>query len=309
MTTPLLQSVDLCRRFGPVEAVKGISLSLRRGEVVGFLGANGAGKSTTMRLISGNLAPSHGSVTIHGYDLIQQPQQARASLGYLPEHPPLYPHLTLEEQLDYSGRLHHLRGKALHHAIERVVEQCDLQQVRQRLISQLSRGYQQRVGIAQAILHQPQLIILDEPTVGLDPGQIRGIRQLIRELGESAAVLLSTHILSEVEAVCDRVEIIDHGRQILSETVGDIASRLHRQSLLVTFTTPPSAEQLQAIPAVDKVETIAEGRFRLHHPRGESPATAIVERAVAQQWGLTALIPEEQSLESLFLRLTSEINS
>lgn len=209
---------NLCRDFGGTAAVRSVNLELGRGEVLGLLGPNGAGKTSTLRMLTGNLAPSGGSICICGVDILAQPREAKAYIGYLPETPPLYQEMTVDEYLRFAAKLHRMRRNEIPAALDRAKKRCGLSDMSKRLINNLSKGYQQRVGIAQAIIHSPEVIILDEPTVGLDPNQMREIRELIRELGTHHSVILSTHILSEVEAVCDLVKIMHHGRIVFSDT-------------------------------------------------------------------------------------------
>lgn len=209
----------LSRYFGNRVAVREINLELKHGEILGFLGPNGAGKTTTMRMLTGNLAPSAGSVEICGIDLLDKPRDAKARIGYLPEIPPLYRELTVNEYLQLAARLHRVNNAKIRFALDSVIQRCGLNDTGKRLIGSLSKGYQQRVGIAQAIIHDPDVIILDEPTVGLDPNQIREIRTLIRELGTERSVILSTHLLPEVESVCDRVQIMHKGSTVFSDSV------------------------------------------------------------------------------------------
>ncbi|ODT67395.1 MAG: multidrug ABC transporter ATP-binding protein [Nitrosomonadales bacterium SCN 54-20] len=210
---------DLIRYFGARIAVDQVSLELGQGEVLGLLGPNGAGKTTIMRLLTGNLAPNNGKIEICGMDLQKQTLKAKACIGYLPEIPPLYRELTIDEYLRLAVKLRRLARSKTDDAIRKAVEHCGLDNVRRRLIGSLSKGYQQRAGIAQAIIHDPAVIILDEPTSGLDPNQMRDVRSLIRELGAMRSVIFSTHALSEVESVCDRVQIINHGRQVFEGPV------------------------------------------------------------------------------------------
>lgn len=235
---------DLCRDFGDYTAVRDVNLELKRGEVLGLLGPNGAGKTSTLRMLTGNLAPSGGSMRICGVDLLDQPRDAKAFIGYLPETPPLYQEMTVDEYLRFAAKLHRLRRDEIQVALDRAKQRCGLSDMSKRLINNLSKGYQQRVGIAQAIIHSPEVIILDEPTVGLDPNQMREIRELIRELGAQHSVILSTHILPEVEAVCDLVKIMHQGRIVFSETraglqdsetsLEDIFSRLTSETEVMT---------------------------------------------------------------------------
>ncbi|MFN3786154.1 MAG: ABC transporter ATP-binding protein [Thiothrix sp.] len=220
----LISAVGLVRYYAEQCAVDNVTVTLHKGEVLGLLGPNGAGKSTTMQMLTGNLAPSAGEILINGVDLLEQPRHAKQHIGYLPEQPPVYRDLTVEEYLHYCARLRAVPHQQRAEAIERTCERCGLQAVRKRLIGNLSKGFRQRVGIAQAILHNPAVVILDEPTVGLDPIQIREIRRLIRELGQEHGIILSTHILPEVQAVCDRVQILNRGKTVFNDSLQGIPS-------------------------------------------------------------------------------------
>jgi len=215
----------LCRYFGARAVVRDINLELRRGEILGLLGPNGAGKTTIMRMLTDNLAPSRGTVEICGIDMLDQPRKAKAHIGYLPEIPPLYQELTVSEYLTLAARLHGVEKQKINAAVDEVMQRCGLDNTKDRLIGLLSKGYQQRVGIAQAIIHDPDVIIFDEPTTGLDPNQIRDIRALIRELGARRSVILSTHILSEVEAVCTGVQILHEGRLVFAESISGLKQK------------------------------------------------------------------------------------
>ncbi len=216
---------NLSRCYGNQTVVHDVNLQLMQGEVLGLLGPNGAGKTTTMQMLTGNLAPSAGCIKVCGVDLFEKPRDAKAHLGYLPEIPPLYQEMTVDEFLRFVAKLHQLDSQKIPAALDSAKQRCGLQARGGHLINTLSKGYQQRVGIAQAIIHNPDIIILDEPTVGLDPNQIREIRELIRELGTSSSVILSTHILSEVESVCDRVNIMHHGHLVLDETLAGLKEK------------------------------------------------------------------------------------
>ncbi len=216
---------NLCRNFGAHVVVQGVDLVLKQGEVLGLLGPNGAGKTSTLRMLTGNLAPNVGSLNICGVDLLGKPQNAKAFIGYLPETPPLYQEMTVDEFLRFVAKLHRMQCHEIKVALGDVKQRCGLSGMGKRLINTLSKGYQQRVGIAQAIIHRPSVIILDEPTVGLDPNQMREIRSLIKELGAQYSVILSTHILSEVEAVCDQIKIMHHGRIIFADTRAGLQQR------------------------------------------------------------------------------------
>lgn len=294
----------LYRYYGKTCALHDVSFEINRGEVLGFLGPNGAGKSTAMQILSGNLAPSAGRVWIDGVDILDQPRRAKAMLGYLPDQPPLYRELTVDEYLRYCARLHCIAHAQRHAAVERAKQRCGLTDVGRRLIGNLSKGYQQRVGIAQAIVHTPALVILDEPTVGLDPIQMREIRALIRELSGEHGVILSTHILPEVQATCDRVQIINQGRLMLSDTIAGLQARMHSSSVVAGLHNVPPMAELEKLPGVGSVELLSDGRVRLHHAPDHNPAEELVECAVQRGWRLYELIPERVSLEQIFVDIT-----
>ncbi|KAA3626994.1 MAG: ABC transporter ATP-binding protein [Proteobacteria bacterium] len=301
----LVQLDGLTRDYGGHRAVDDLNLVIDKGEVLGLLGPNGAGKSTTLQMISGNLAPSAGRITINGVDLLEQPRAAKAHIGYLPENPPLYRELTVDEYLTYCARLHRIPRAELGSALATAKRRCGLEAMAGRLIGNLSKGYQQRVGIAQAIIHTPPVVILDEPTVGLDPIQIREIRALIRELGESHSVILSTHILPEVLQVCSRVEIIHQGRLVFSDTIAGLEARTTASTTLLALRHPPAAQELTTLPDIIKAEALGAGRFRLHHTAEGFAADEFIEHAVAAGWGITELTPERVSLEQIFIELTA----
>lgn len=305
MTQDVLVSVDQVSRFyGPLCAVNAVSFEVRRGEVLGFLGPNGAGKTTTMQMITGNLAPSAGQIRIHGIDILDEPKRAKAEIGFLPEQPPLYRELTVDEYLTYCARLNKVAKNKIASALDNAKQRCGLTQVGQRLIGNLSKGYQQRVGIAQAIIHSPAVVILDEPTVGLDPIQIREIRALIRELGGTHSVILSTHILPEVQATCDRVQIINNGSLVMSDTIDGLTQRMLGSSLQMVTSKPVELSALMQISGVQSVEPLTEHRYRVHHARDINPAAAIVEKSVQMTWGLQEIAPERLSLEEVFVNIT-----
>jgi len=300
----LIEARELSRRYGATVAVSGLNLTLRKGEILGLLGPNGAGKSTTMKMLAGCLAPSGGSVKINGVELTGDPKAAKASLGYLPEQPPLYPELTVDEFLGFCAGLHGIAAGERDAALARARQACGLNGVAQKLIGNLSKGYQQRVGLAQAIIHRPPVIILDEPTVGLDPIQIREIRALIKELGQSHSVILSSHILPEIQAVCSRVMIINKGRAVYSEAID--ATAQHRvEAVIAGLRRPPAPEALKALPGVERVEAIDSGLFRLTVTSGSDPREALAEAAARNNWGLFELRSQAKTLEEVFVDLTS----
>ena len=306
MSQTLLQVEDLSRFYGPLQAVRNISFEVRQGEVLGFLGPNGAGKTTTMQMLTGNLAPSLGRVTIAGHDLLEDPRAAKAAVGYLPEQPPVYRELSVDEYLDYCAALNRIERSRRQAAREAAKEKCGLTQVGRRLIGNLSKGYQQRVGIAQAIIHLPPVIILDEPTAGLDPIQIREIRHLIRDLGREHSVILSTHILPEVQSICNRVQIVKQGALVLNDTIDGLAQRMQSSMLTARFRHTPEHTALTALPGVSRIESCDDGSLRLYHETSAEPAEALVKLSVEKNWGLMALIPQRATLEDIFVELTTE---
>ena len=299
-----ISASGLSRRFGNHVAVNNIALELKRGEVLGFLGPNGAGKTTTMQMLTGNLAPSAGAISICGFDLLDEPLAAKARVGYLPETPPLYRELTVDEYLAFAAKLHRVAPARRADAVAEVKRRCGLAEVGRRLIGVLSKGYQQRVGIAQAILHRPDVVILDEPTIGLDPNQIREIRGLIRELGGAHSVLLSTHILPEVEAVCDRVQIMHHGNIVYSDTIAALKHFHSGNTVLVGLRRPPPLAELAAIPGVAFAEQAEPTLFHVQFSGDTDASDALVRRAADGNWGLYRLHPSQTSLEDVFVNLT-----
>lgn len=299
----LLEASELSRYFGGNAAVDNVSFSVKKGEVLGFLGPNGAGKSTTMRMLSGNLAPDHGQIQINGIDLLDQPKLAKAHIGYLPETPPLYREHTVQEFLHFCARLNRIDSKKHKTAVDAVIDRCGLASVRQRLIGNLSKGFQQRVGIAQAIIHSPAVVILDEPTSGLDPIQIREIRQLIRDIAEEHSVILSTHILPEVQMLCDRVQIISRGQLLFNDSIDKLGDQMQASTLLVEFEQPLAGEQLQQVDGIEAVEQLSQQRYRLHYHPQQNPTQTLLSRAVADHWQLTMLMPEQHTLEEVFMKI------
>ncbi|MEY3244750.1 MAG: hypothetical protein RJB20_990 [Pseudomonadota bacterium] len=299
-----VEAIGLTRLYGGREAVSNVSFNLSKGQVLGFLGPNGAGKSTTMKMLTGNLAPSNGSVKICGIDMMENPKEAKALIGYLPEMRPLYKELTVDEYLTIAARLHRVSGAHIKKAIDLAKERCGLSHMSKRLIENLSNGYQQRVGIAQAIIHNPMVVILDEPTVGLDPIQIRDIRSLIREVGSERSVIISTHILPEVEMVCDHVQIIDKGKLVFNGAIDVLKKQRIGNKLLIAMNKPPKAAELLKIAGVEEAESVSDQLMRVRFADGATPAEAIVQASVAKGWGLYQIGPDQTSLEDVFVQLT-----
>lgn len=298
---PLISVSNLSRYYGDNCAVNNISFELAAGDILGFLGPNGAGKSTTMQMLSGNLAPSEGEILINGIDLLDKPGIAKAELGYLPEIPPLYREMSVNEYLLYCAKLRRINKAAINDAIALAKQRCGLDEVSKRLIGNLSKGFQQRVGIAQAILHSPQVIILDEPTVGLDPIQIREIRELITELGKSHGIILSTHILPEVESVCNRVQIINEGSLVYASDMAGLLQQQNTGKFEISLGKPPSLEAMRASDVIDEVEQQDTNNFIV---QTRTTADRIADTAVHNNWELRRLVAHEHSLEQIFVNLT-----
>lgn len=306
MSEYTVEAIELTRLYGGRAAVSEVSFNLAKGQVLGFLGPNGAGKSTTMKMLTGNLAPTLGSVKICGIDMIEKPKEAKALIGYLPEMRPLYKEFTVDEYLTIAARLHNVPSKQIKKAVEVAKERCGLGHMSKRLIENLSNGYQQRVGIAQAIIHNPMVVILDEPTVGLDPIQIRDIRTLIKEIGQEHSVIVSTHILPEVEMVCDHVQIIDQGKLVFNGGIDVLKKQRRGDKLLAGFSNMPDIEAVEKIKGVAEAEVTENNMMRIRMEEDAEPQEAIVKAAVRHSWGLYQIAPDQTSLEDVFVQLTHQ---
>ncbi|MEO5340353.1 MAG: ABC transporter ATP-binding protein [Magnetococcus sp. MYC-9] len=301
----MIEISDLTRNYGSTKALDSIGFQVQRGEVMGFLGPNGAGKTTAMRILAGILAPTEGSVHVAGLDMIANPVAARAKIGFLPESPPVYDEMTVREYLTYLAGLRRVPRARLRGAVEHTMDRCGLKHVADRLLRNLSKGYQQRAGIAQAIVHSPEVVILDEPTVGLDPIQIREIRQLVRELGGEHSVLLSTHILPEVRMTCNRVAVINQGRIVANDTLEGLEQKAASSgSFFIRWLRPPDPELLRQVPGVACIQE-KQGGWTITPCKGEDPIPELVHRSAAQAWDLRELVPTGESLEEIFLHLTT----
>lgn len=301
---PIIQADNLYRYYGKQCAVENVSFSLEPGQILGFLGPNGAGKSTTMQMICGNLAASSGQIRIGGFDILERPKQAKALLGYLPDTPPIYTDTTVNEFLNYCARLRNVPSDRVKLSVAATEHRCGLSDVSKRLIGNLSKGYQQRVGIAQAILHSPSVIVLDEPTVGLDPIQIREIRNLILELGRQHAIILSTHILSEVQSTCTHVQIIHEGKLVLSDTVQSLEKKMQASSLILSTRQTPQPNLLEHVPGVVGIDCIDKNKFRVYFQKTLNPSEQLAEAIVTAGLGLLQLTPEHRSIEEVFVEHT-----
>ncbi len=319
----MIEAQGLTRRYGEFTAVQGITFSVPDGEILGMLGPNGAGKTTTIRMITGFLPPSSGRVAVNGRDLFTEPSKARREIGYLPETVALYGEMRVHEYLAYRARLEGMSRAEARAAIPRTVASCLLQDVERQIVGTLSKGFRQRVGLAAAILHGPRVLVLDEPTVGLDPKQIIAIRELIRELGQERTLLISTHILPEVEQLCNRVVIIDRGRLVAEGTPQELREQSQGNSRLrITVKDAPGdvADVLREVPGVETVDArsqtgwadqdaaaeTSETRLRIECGSGEDLREAIFRAAVERRWVLLELSEEKASLEDVFVRLTGQ---
>lgn len=294
------------KTYGRQNAVDDISFSTQPGQIVGFLGPNGAGKSTTMKTITCYLPPTRGSISVCGHDVRLQPMEVRRSIGYLPEHNPLYLDMYVREYLSFIGSLHGLRGNAAGKRIAQMIDLCGLGREQKKKIGSLSKGYRQRVGLAQALIHDPQVLILDEPTTGLDPNQIVEIRQVIKNAGEQKTVIFSTHIMQEVEAICDRVIIINSGKIVADSTVKDLqASRQGAVRITVEFGHVIDHEMLAGLPGVQSVRLKDNHTHEILTDGQADIRPAVFQLATQQNWTLLGLKQEENTLEDVFRQLTS----
>ncbi|MBK1645341.1 multidrug ABC transporter ATP-binding protein [Thiocapsa imhoffii] len=305
----MIEVRELSRCYGDLKAVQAVSFNIARGEIVGLLGHNGAGKTTIMKMLTGYLEPSSGEIRIDGLDIAERRREAQRRIGYLPENCPLYPEMQVVDYLNYQATLHGLAPARRAAAIRRAIERTDLRPKATALIGTLSRGYRQRVGVAQAILHEPAFLILDEPTNGLDPGQIQQMRALVRELAKEATLIISTHVLQEVEAVCTRVLIMRGGELALDSALNAIG---RPRRLLVTLAADTEAARsvLGALPTVTHIEVLAgDGNLCDLALSAEDPhalAPVVASTAAEHAWSLHRLSPERRDLEDLFGAVTLE---
>jgi gliding motility-associated transport system ATP-binding protein len=299
----MIRIENLVKTFGPKRAVDGVSFNVERGEVLGFLGPNGAGKSTTMRMITGFMPPTSGKVTVGGHDVAESPLEAKRLIGYLPESAASYADMTVRGFLNFTAELRGLRGDARRRAVERVIELCFLRGVVRQSIDTLSKGYRQRTCLAQALIHDPEVLVMDEPTEGLDPNQKHELRNLIRRLGESKAIVFSTHILEEVDAACTRAIIIDRGKIVANGTPEELRSM---SALAGAVTLSAHGANAEKLSSVGRVEDLG-GAFRIY-PREKSDASALAQAVVdlvaAEGWKVEGMYSERGELDEVFRRIT-----
>jgi ABC-2 type transport system ATP-binding protein len=303
----MIEVENLGKTYVDVPVVRDLNFFVPEGQVLGFLGPNGAGKTTVMRMLTAFLPPTTGRVVVAGVDLDADPVGLRRHVGYLPENVPLYPELRTEEYLRFRADVEGVPRAEVRERVDEVLERCLIGDVRRQVIGTLSKGYRQRVGLAGALIHKPPVLILDEPTVGLDPNQIIKVRELIIELGRDHTVLLSTHILPEVEQVCERVFIIDRGRVIADGTPDALRSRLvGNPTVAVAFKdAADTVDSLMGVPGVVAVDERDGGRFIVEHAADADPREALFQLAVDKNWTLLELAPQRATLEDVFVRLTT----
>ena len=306
MSNTILQIKNLSHRYTKNWAIRDINIEMKSNEILGLLGSNGAGKSTTMNILCGVLNQTEGEVYINGINLRKNPEEAKICIGFLPQKPPVYPDLTVEEYLKHAAFLRLMPEDTIHEAMEHAMEKCGLLHMRKRLIRNLSGGYQQRVGIAQAIIHKPKLVIFDEPTVGLDPNNIAEIRELIREIAEDRAVILCTHILPEVQMICKTVKMIEHGKLVFSDSIDAFNDYVEPDTLNIEMGNPPSIDDIKATDGVLEIEEKDKGRFRIKFDIEKNVSESIIEQSVKHGWKLKEAGIEKQSLDLIFAHLSGK---
>ena len=306
MEKSIVSVKNLSHRYSVQWAVKDISFEINEKGVTGLLGSNGAGKSSTMNIICGVLNQTQGDVFINGVNLREDPVEAKKNIGFLPQQPPLYTDLTVGEYLRHAAFLRLVEPDKVDEAVDLALEKCSITHFRDRLIKNLSGGYQQRVGIAQAIVHNPQFVVLDEPTNGLDPNQIVDIRNLIRDIAKHHAVLLSTHILSEVQAICDNIYMIESGKLVFSGTMEEFDNYVAPESFIVEFANSPSKEVLENLTENNGIEALEDGSYRIFLKDDISITEKYIQESVKQNWNLKNIYVERASLSEIFAQLSGK---
>lgn len=306
MEKSIVSVKNLSHRYSVQWAVKDVSFEINEKGVTGLLGSNGAGKSTTMNIICGVLNQTQGDVFINGVNLREDPVEAKKNIGFLPQQPPLYTDLTVGEYLRHAAFLRLVEPDKVDEAVDVALKKCSITHFRDRLIKNLSGGYQQRVGIAQAIVHNPQFVVLDEPTNGLDPNQIVDIRNLIRDIAKHHAVLLSTHILSEVQAICDNIYMIESGKLVFSGTMEEFDNYVAPESFIVEFANSPSKEVLENLTENNGIEALEDGSYRIFLKDDISITEKYIQESVKQNWNLKNIYVERASLSEIFAQLSGK---
>lgn len=306
MEHKIVEVKNLSHRYSVDWAIKDINFEIEKNGVFGLLGSNGAGKSTTMNIICNVLTQTQGDVFINGIDLRKHPIEAKKFIGFLPQKAPLHVEMTVEEYLYHCADLRLMPKDKMKEAVEKAMEKCQITHFRNRLISNLSGGYQQRVGIAQAIIHEPLFVILDEPTNGLDPNQIMEIRGLIRDIAKDRAVLISTHILPEVQAICDYIMMIEHGNMVFKGTISDFNAYMDPSALTTIMHNAPSDEDFMKIQGIERVERLTRTRIRLHFVGDDSIVSRVVKASCENGWQLREIFLEKESLDKVFAKLSGK---
>ncbi len=304
----MIDVTELNKRFGPRHAVRDVSFSVNRGDVLGFLGPNGAGKTTTMRMITGFLPPSSGRIRIQGKSIAEDALHARRAIGYLPENAPSYGEMRVRDFLRFIAEMRGFFGRERNRRTDEVMERCFLTHVQLQTIETLSKGYRQRVGLAQALIHEPDILIMDEPTDGLDPNQKHVVRNMITEMGKDKAIILSTHVLEEVEAICSRVIIIAGGTVIADDTTAGLKQRSpYHNAVTVDLESEVkgAAETLQTIKPVDRIEKLSETSFRAYPQDGQTILAAVLDLTHSRKWPVRSIRAEEGRLDEVFRHLTA----
>lgn len=304
MEEAVVKVEHLSHRYSVDWAIRDINFEIFKKGVMGLLGSNGAGKSTTMNIICGVLNQTEGKVYINGVSLRDKPVEAKKYIGFLPQKPPLYPDLTVAEYLEYCANLRLVEKDKIKGAVNAAMDRCGILHFSDRLLRNLSGGYQQRAGIAQAIVHNPRFVVLDEPTNGLDPNQIVEIRNLVKELAEDHSVLLSTHILPEVQATCDDIKMIEHGQVVFSGSMDDFNNYVAPSTFVMKLDNPPAREELLAIEGISRVEELEQGRLRLYFNTSVDITECMIELSVMKGWQLSEINLERSSLDDIFAQLS-----
>lgn len=305
---PIVRVNHLAHRYSAQWAIQDISFDIDRVGVQGLLGSNGAGKSTTMNIICGVLNQTRGDVWINDINLKENPVWAKRNIGFLPQIPPIYPELTIQEYLEHCADIRYMDKHKIKKAVEEAMERCSIAHFRNRLLKNLSGGYQQRVGIAQAIVHRPAFVVLDEPTNGLDPNQIVEVRSLIKDIAKDRAVLISTHILSEVQAICDKILMIEKGHMVFQGSMEEFRHYIKPTSFVVEFAKDINVSELSQIDGISSVQQVGTNRFRVYFNNSTDITQRFVKESVARGWDLVEIILDRSSLDEIFARLSGKHN-
>ncbi len=305
MEGAIVQVEHLSHKYSTSWAIRDINMEINRNGIVGLLGSNGAGKSTTMNIMCGVINQTEGRVLINGIDIRKEPELAKTQIGFLPQLPPLYMDLTVDEYLIFTADLRRMPKKQIKPALEEAKERCGITHFSNRLIKNLSGGYRQRVGIAQAIIHKPKLVIMDEPTNGLDPNQITEVRALIKDIAMDRAVIFSSHVLSEVQVLCKEIKMIEEGRIVFSDTMDAFNNYIEPHSLLMFMDNPPTEGELLQIPGINKVEFLTERQLRVYFTGDKEIAQRLIEMSVHNNWRMSEISLDKTALTEIFKQLST----